>query len=178
MSYGPEIAKAAVSRDRGFAKANRYRVIISPPMRLAQFMGNASPSLDLFAESVTLPGKQINSFDYPFNALENMVKYPNGYMTEDVTVVFRLTNRYNIKALFDQWQRLIVNDNYLLEYAATYEGTIVIEQLNEMNQKVYGAQLNNAYPITVGGIDLSSESANSISKVSVTFTYTKLDTNI
>ena len=175
MAYGPDIVKAAVSKDSGFAKANRYQVMIIPPA------GDGPPSpfvvrkLDLFAENVTLPGKQINTFDYPFDALRNMVKYPNGFMTEDVSIVFRLTNTYDIKALFDRWQSYIINKNYLLEYPSMYETTILIKQLDEKNIPIYTVKLLNAYPLTVGAIDLNSESTNTISKLSVTFTYSTLE---
>ena len=167
-AYGPKDVLPQLNREGGFAKANRYQVLIST--------GDATTTemLDLFAENITLPGKQIMNFDYSLHALKNTVKHPNGFLLEDISITFRLTNTYDAKDFFDKWQESIITPTYLLNYSAVYERDIHIRQLNEKNKPIYEVTLLNAYPITVSAIELNSESSNSISKLTVSFTYTEI----
>lgn len=162
--------RAAITRENGLAKANRFAVnIFAPPA-----VGN-NEDINLFANSVTIPGKNIESYEYPLNALANSVKHPNGYTFEDIEINFNLTNTYATKRLFDRWHDAIINKDYMLHYPDNYEAVIVILQLDESGNFVYGIRLLDAYPTSVGSISLSNESTNTISQMSATFTYTHLE---
>lgn len=168
-----DILKASVARHRGYAKANRFSVNIFPAVTTG--IRGITNELNLYADSVSIPGKQIGSYDYALNSLMNIVKHPQGYTLEDVEITFNLTNTYFIKRLFDNWQKAIIDDKYMLHYPDNYEATILINQLDEKNRFVYGVKLLQAYPITINNIGLSNESTNTISKLSVTFTYTSIE---
>ena len=62
-------------------------------------------------------------------------------------------------------------ETYKVAYRDTYATDIVIQQLNEQNVPVYGMRLENAFPIAQSSIDLNQTSADSLQKLSVTFTY-------
>jgi len=159
--------KSFVSRDGGYARSNRFAVSFAAPGIAA-----SSEYITYMCESVSIPGKQITSFEYPFQALANAVKVPNGYTFDDVTCIFNLTHSYEMKKTFDTWMSNIITPNYLLNYTNSYETTVLIEQLNTYNQAIYGIELRNAYPITMQAIDLSNATTDEISKLSVTFTFT------
>ena len=74
--------------------------------------------------------------------------------------------------MFDNWLNLIVpRDTYKVAYRDTYATDIVIQQLNEKNVPVYGMRLENAFPISQSSIELNQTSADSLQKLTVSFTY-------
>lgn len=155
----------------GFAKANRFEVNFVPPVGDHRNVGGAS-EVSLLCDSITIPGKQINTFEYPFHLVKQDVKVPNGYIYEDVTCSILLTTDYNLKNLFDAWQNTIIGDDFLLSYAATYERDVTINQLDEkFGLPVYSCKLLGAYPVSVNSISLGNSLRDTISRFDVTFTY-------
>jgi hypothetical protein len=164
--------KSLVSASGGFAKANRFDINFTPPaLGLQNFDG--VNDVTILCESVSIPGKQISSFEYPLNLTENEVKVPNGYILEDVTCSFNLPTNYRIKKMFDLWQNFVIRPDYLLNYVDDYERDVTIRQLDEKNKAVYTCILYGAYPITVNSIALGNASPDTISKFDVTFAYNK-----
>lgn len=164
-----DILKSWVTKEEGFAKSNRFEVAFGPPGPGVNY-----EYLTCFCESISIPGKQITSFEYPFQAINNQVKVPNGYIFDDVTCVFLLTNKYTMKKVFDAWHQAIITPQYRLEYASNYERPVFISQLNEQNTPIYAVILENAFPISVGQINLSNTSTGEIAKLEVTFTFTNV----
>jgi hypothetical protein len=88
---------------------------------------------------------------------------------------FLLTNDYYIKKYFDMWQEMIIDTagrHYKAFYKDEYSTDIIIQQLSSSNDVIpgYTIKLENAYPITVGSIDLS-EGSDGMMELSVTFEY-------
>ena len=74
--------------------------------------------------------------------------------------------------MFDNWLNLIMpRENYLLSYREEYATDVVIQQLNEQNVPIYGMRLQNAFPISQSSIDLNQTSADTLQKMTVTFTF-------
>jgi hypothetical protein len=161
--------QAAIAKKGGMARTNRFRIRIP----------NGGNDISLLCESIKFPSKTISSFD--FSSWRNPIKIPNGFSNEDVTAVFHLTNDYYIKNFFDKWIDSIVNtDTYFVEYDSSYKTPIEIYQLDGKNNVVYGVKLNDAYPISIGSIDLDNTATDSTQKLSVDFTYntwTPIDLN-
>ena len=164
--------KAAIGGRGGINQPNRFEITFNPPGG-----GLNGQDITLLCESVSLPGYQINTFDYPFEAVLNSVKVPNGYTYEDVQCTFIVTNDYVIKRIFDTWKKTIITDEFRLNYARAYERDVKIASLNQRNEKKYEITLENAYPITVASIDLNNGTSNEITKLQVTFTYTHITNN-
>lgn len=166
--------KARIGKHDGLFSPNRFEVVFNPPAGM--FGAGASRAFSggniiLFTESLTLPGRQITTFEYPFEAVRQEVKVPNGYTNSDVECVFLLTNDFMVKKYFDEWVKAIITPDYLLNYTAQYETDVSISALDQKNVKRYTIKLLNAFPITVGDIALSNASTNEIGKLNVTFTY-------
>lgn len=155
--------KGFISGAGGLAPANRYIV------RVNGF------DLSTSAVSASFPGRQLTSFDAPYQAVRNNVKYANGFLYEDLTLVFRLTNNYNLRSYFESWQSFVVNKNYRINYPRVYERDVEVTQLNQQNQPVKTARMKQAYPISVQNVELSSESENTISTLTVVMTYVDLE---
>lgn len=167
MSSSINDFKSVILRNRGFAKANRFKVEITS----VPGASGSARDLNFLCESVNIPGKQITTLDYD-NGTHRPIKIPTGYIEDDVTMIFNLTNNYLVKRALDSWMQQIINANsYRLAYDAAYKRDIKISQLDENNAVVYTSILYAAYPITINSIDLDNNSESTISKATVVFTY-------
>ena len=121
-------------------------------------------------ESAQIPGRSLNTLD--FSADRETKKLPNGFIDDDVTMTFYLTNDYYMKDMFETWMSSIVDtENYQLGYKKNYQTDIVIQQLNTTDKAMYGVKLINAYPIAISAIGLNNESENAFQRLQVTFAY-------
>ena len=183
--------KSTISKKGGLAKTNRFSVFFTPPSASllnlnpetiisSAISGNFSArnlindprDISILCESVAIPGRQISTLDY--QAEKQTVKIPYGELHDDVTLNFLLTNDYYIKTMFDSWVGGIVDMNqYSIVYKKDIVTDIIIQQLDEKNIPIYGVKLENAFPTTVADITLDNNIENSISKLSVSFSYDK-----
>lgn len=181
--------KSLVSKKGGLAKANRFNVMFTPPTAsllngnlqgaiASAISGNFSAKnlvndprdISLLCDSVSIPGKQISTLDV--QTVKQLVKVPYGYLTDDVSLSFLLTNDYHMKTMFDAWINNIVdNDKYCVAYKEDIVTDVIIQQLDEQNTPIYGVKLEGAFPVTMSEIPLSNESANTISRLNVSFAY-------
>jgi hypothetical protein len=183
--------KSLISKKGGLARANRFRVIFTPPTQSllnlnpqtiissvisgnfsAKNLINDPRDIDILCDSVSIPGRQISTIDYI--AEKQSVKIPYGELHDDVTCTFLLTNDYYMKTVFDSWIGSIVDmDQYSLAYKKDITTDVIIQQLDEENTPIYGVKLEGAFPTTVNDIELSNESENTIQKLGVSFSYDK-----
>ena len=181
--------KSSITSHGGLAHTNRFAVYMAPPtaalfnldlqnILVSLVSGNFKASnlindprdITILCESCTLPGRQIMTLDY--QTFRQPEKLPYGYINEDVTFSFLLTNDYYVQKLFDKWQNLIINnDTYRIRYQEEFVTDVVIQQLNKANLPVYGVVLKGAYPISFNSVPLDNTAENSIQKCTVTFTY-------
>jgi hypothetical protein len=121
-----------------------------------------------------------------------------GYAKDDITMSFHVLNDYKTKDYFDKWQDLIVDqEDQQIKYANEYKKTVKIYQLQKgkafdilsanfsvfgigveldadirSSQKViYSVELEDAFPITVNGIDLADGSTDQTIEVSISLSY-------
>tara|TARA_R110000765_G_scaffold9042_5_gene28597 strand:+ start:9336 stop:10037 length:702 start_codon:yes stop_codon:yes gene_type:complete len=182
--------KSAISNHGGLAPQNRFGVIITPPtaavlsysniisdavqgkLSLGSVMTNSN-DLSFFVESCQFPGKQINSFEN--STVRNALKFPNGYVYEDVTMSFLVTNDYFVKELFDEWQNLIIDKTrYRAGYKDDYSSDITISQLDKSNVAVRTIKLKRAWPVGVNSIDFDNTAEGALVRVSVSFTFEEI----
>jgi len=181
--------KSTISKKGGLAKANRFNVMFTPPSGsllngnlqgaiASAISGNFSAKnlindprdISLLCDSVSIPGKQISTLDV--QTVKQLVKVPYGYLTDDVSLSFLLTNDYHMKTMFDAWINNIVdNDKYCVAYKEDIVTDVIIQQLDEQNTPIYGVKLEGAFPVTMSEIPLSNESENTISRLNVSFAY-------
>lgn len=182
--------KATISKKGGLAKANRFNVIFTPPSASllnlnpqsiigSLLSGNFSAGnlindprdISILCQSVTIPGRNISTFDHQDVRQSN--KFPYTFIDEDVTFTFLLTNDYYMRQMFDNWMSGIFDaDSYRVGYKKDYSVDVVIQQLNEKNIPVYGVRLQKAFPINIDSIELSQEGQDVV-KMSATFAYDK-----
>ena len=87
-----ENLKSEVVRRSGLANPNRFRAMINVPDYVREGGKFDMRSLDLLCESISFPGKQIETLDY--SMYRNPLKIPTGYINDDITISFRLTEEF------------------------------------------------------------------------------------
>lgn len=184
-----ENLKSSIVKHGGVAQENRFAVYMTPPNQTlfnidlsniitsaisgtfnVRSLINDPRDIAILCESCTLPGRQILTADY--QSVKQSVKVPYGFINEDVTFTFLLTNDYYIKKIFDRWSDQIINySTYRASYMKDYVTDVTIVQLNKKNLPIYKVVLQNAYPITFNPITLDNNAENTAQKFSVTLTY-------
>ena len=165
--------KSILARRGGLSKANRFDVLITLPRGIVADQGR---DLSFLVESSQIPGKQITSFEWSLYG--HTIKVPTGYILEDVTMVFNITNDYYVKKIFDDWQNKVIDEHaYLLAYDSAFKADVHIRQLNEQDEIVYSATLVRAYPISVQSMMMDNAADSTTQKLSVTFAYDLVEHN-
>ena len=179
--------KSTIGRKGGVAQANMFGIFIAQPLfnldvntiASSVLAGNTSLTqvfndprdISFLCESCSIPGRSIATNDYStWNS--NAKKIPYGFINEDVTFTFILTEDYSMKRFFDAWMDKIINfENSRARYLNTFTTDVNIIQMSKNGTPIYNVKLEGAYPTTVNAIELSTSSENTVQKLTVTLTY-------
>lgn len=177
----------------GFASPNQYY------LEMPAIPGSSLDARErnVLCRTTRLPGRQILTASRDVGIMKQQVGI--GYANEDITLSFHVLNDYKTRDYFDKWQNLIIDQNsQQIRYANEYKKTVKIYQLNKgkafdigldktfsvfglkinldfdlrtSDKIIYGVELENAFPITVNGIDLADGSTDQTVEVSVSLSY-------
>ena len=175
--------------DDGMAFPSKYEVLFLPPAG-SRGAGGAGASTNIFSqvlfgdvgnESKRDVSYQCNKFEFPPRTLDTVPdeniygparKLAVGYTYGDVTGSFYCHNDMREKKFFENWQRLAYNpQTFAMGYYDDYAGTIQIYQLDQRDNRRYGAELVECFPHTIAAQPVSSDIATGAHEVSVTFSY-------
>jgi hypothetical protein len=187
----PEIDKfkSVISKRGGLAPQNRFAVYMAIPLisfepqdLIAKFFDqgantgngifglNDPRDVSILCDSVTMPGRQVATAELQNNMLTK--KFAYGYMNDDVTFSFHITNDHFMKKYFEKWFNQIVDRRSMtLKYKAQYSTDIIIQQLDQRDVPVYTCTLKNAFPTTVASYDLTNSGENQTQRMSITMAY-------
>lgn len=161
-----ENLKSVIAKRKGISKPNKFDVEFMPPREL----NSDNQDLSILCESVSMPSRQISTID--FSTYRHSYKIPNGYSNVDVTCVFLMTGDFFPKNLFDRWTSLIVDPvTYRIRYVKDYSTNINIYQLDNNMERIYGIQLQQAFPTQIQALEYGQGSNDTAQKLSVTFSY-------
>lgn len=152
-------------RTRGLAKSSKYRVEIPFPTTnlVAANLGN------LFCESTSLPG--FNIATTPHRMYGEVREMPYEPMYDPVSMSFYVDAQLTIKTLFDEWMKLIINpDTRHIQYYNNFVRPVSLFSVTVDGQEPYKITLFEAYPKTIGSIQLSADGRDII-RLPVTFQY-------
>ena len=178
------------SRD-GYAKANRYEVVILLPSGVTngdfQGAGEAAMSTNVISnlhgetarrisfrcDSISIPGRNLrtqmngNIYGPPHEIVQGQTFAP-------VEATFYCGSDLAERYFFEDWQKITYNPTtYNINYYKEYIGSVEIYQLNEQDERTYGCKLEEVFPKTVAAIAYGHGSSNTINKVTVSFSYRK-----
>ena len=197
LPAGIDTLKATIGRRGGLAKGNRFALYITHPAKkpgllntdVEGILGNAARTIIsggslslrsfiedprdmyLLCESVTLPGRQIATQEHYTDM--KAVKKPYAYMNEDVNLVFHLTNDMYIWNFFNTWQQFIIDPNDRKVGFLEDIGSEVLIQImgNTDYIPVKTIKLKNAFPTSLGSIELSNTAENQTLRVTVSMAF-------
>ena len=169
----------------GFARPSRYEIIITPPSpdrfnNIRNFanrldtLGGLSETLrqtSLACESISFPGRNIDTTT-DTNIYGPSREIASGFSFAEVSATFRCSKDMREKRYFESWQRLSYDTvTWSMQYYEDYIGAVQIFQLDEEDNRVYGVELVEAFPKTIGAQTLDYSSTGEIHKLPVTFSY-------
>lgn len=154
---------------RGLANPNRFKAFFDVPQYVIDEVTDMNTrSLNILCESISFPGKQIESIDY--SMYRNLLKMPSGYMNDELSVTFRLTEDFLVKRVFERWQAGIIDQKtYKARYLDEYVKDLIFIHEDKQDDARYTIRAIDCYPITVSAIEKSNETTDSALKLSVTF---------
>jgi hypothetical protein len=158
----------------GLAKPNRFEVYIYFPGSLsAQLeLQVQQGALSLFCDSASFPSQNIGVKQQRIYGPNYQRPVSVDYGGEGIPMTFLVDANMRIKSIFDIWISKIVDPiQYFVYEPASYVSQIKINQLDEEDNIVYSAILEDAFPRSVGMLELSNSTQNQVHKLNVTFAY-------
>lgn len=139
---------------------------------LASIFGTAysiQRDLGLLVKNINLPGTTVETSVNYDRRYKNHV--PVSSTNDTVTMTFYCSPDHAERELFLKWIKSIVSDGNIVGFANDYERKIEAIILGRDGKRNKALVLNKAFPIRVGGVELSYENNNEISVFEVEFTY-------
>ena len=175
----------------GYAKANRYEVVIGLPSGATQasvddagldatatavqqlLSGDTARRISFRCDTISIPGRTLrtqmngNIYGPPHEVVQ-------GQTCAEVQASFYCGSDLAERYFFEQWQKISYNSKtFDINYYKEYVGSVDIYQLDERDERRYGIRLEEAFPKSLGEIAYGHASSNQINKVTVGFSYRK-----
>ena len=163
-------AMAWLRAENSYAVPNRFEVIITSPSKVASLRDQRKVSLR--CETINLPGRNLNTITdaMPYGTTREVVDGVT--YAEDITMTFAASCGLEERVFFEKWQELAFNkETWNVGYYDDYVKTIDIYLMDRQDKRRYGVKLYEAFPTTIGAIDLSYSSNNEIIRTPVTFSF-------
>ena len=173
-----EVTLNEVLNGGGFSRPSRYEVLLLPPRGSGNnpTSGNISNreivrKTSIACENISFPGRNIDTTT-DTNIYGPTREIASGFSYADISATFRCSSDMKEKLYFETWQRQSFNaQTWSMQYYEDYIGAVQIFQLDEKDKRVYGVELVEAFPKTIGAMALDYSNGNEIHKLSVTFSY-------
>jgi hypothetical protein len=170
-----EIESFKSALKNGLARSNLFKVNLPTiPNMGIQSGGLSAIDRNLLCKATNLPGRQIITNERMIGVKAEKLAY--GFLQEDVSMTFHVTNDYGLKKYFQAWQALIIDpDTYELSFKNEYSREVQIHQLDHQENIIYTCKLIEAFPTTVNAIELNND-PNGLVEINVQLSYRDWDT--
>ena len=154
----------------GGARANQFRVTITPPSGIAIGLDVRRSSFLVTASN--LPGSTLGEIAVPFRG-RNIYVTGDRPAPETWTVTFYNDTDFMIRNAMERWHNGINNfsENTGTSNPADYQTDLFVEQLDRDDTILKSYVFRNSFPLTIGTVDLSSAEAGEIETFEVTWRY-------
>ena len=128
--------------------------------------------VELRAETCTMPGRNLNTTT-DSNIYGPTREIVNGAgFSGEVSISFNSDIYLSERVFFERWQERAYNTvNWNAKYYDDYVGYVEIYSLDKKYGPNYGVRLHEAYPKTIGPLDLNSNPNGELLKIPVNITY-------
>lgn len=189
MAFSVNEMMAHINGVNGLSKSSKFMAYFRKyPNGIAQ-MGT-DRELSFLCDAVSVPGISYQTDEIRSSGYGNIEKRPYATIYQDVTLNFFCDNDGLVVDFMHKWLQAVFNFNdksspdsisnrglppNTFAYPKDYFGTIEIVQYfdeDEDQKEVFSIQLQEAYPISMGDIQLDWNNQDTLTKIAVTFTYT------
>ena len=160
----------------GGARANQYRVTITPPPGIA--IGLDVRRTSFLVTASQLPASTLGEIPVPFRGRTIYVSGDRP-APETWTTTFMNDTDFMIRNAMERWQNGINNmtDNEGLTNPVDYQVDVFVDQLDRNGATLKSYTLRGAFPTSLADIDLSYADNNSIETFTTSFTYQYFETD-
>ena len=154
----------------GGARANQFRVTITPPSGIA--IGLDVRRTSFLVKASNLPASELGEIAIPFRGRNIYVTGDRPAPTTWSTTFYNDTD-FMIRNAMERWQNGI-NDyanNTGVTASSDYQTDLFVEQLDRDDTVLKSYIFRSAYPSSIAVIELSSDSADSIEEFEVSWRY-------
>ena len=158
----------------GGARANQFRITITPPPGIA--IGLDVRRASFLVTTAGLPAVEMNFIQVPFRGRN--IAYPGDRATPaDWTVTFYNDTDFMIRNAMELWQNGINDfaDNTGVTSPADFQTDLLVEQLDRDDTILKSYILRNCFPSSIAAIPLSNAQADAIETFDVTWKYTHFE---
>ena len=155
----------------GGARANQYRVTITPPPGI-----NISPfdvrRTSFLVTGSNLPAMTLTPITVPFRGRSIYIAGDREFGTEWTVTFFNDTD-FMIRNAMERWSNGIndLADNTGVVAPADYQTDLTVEQLDRDDTVLKSYIFRSAWPTTIAAIELTSDTADAIEEFEVTWRF-------
>ena len=153
----------------GGARANQFRVTITPPPGIA--IGLDVRRSSFLAKASNLPGQTLGEIAIPFRGRNIYIAGDREF--ETWTTTFINDTDFMIRNAMERWMNGINDtvENTGVSSPADYTADLFVEQLDRDDTILKSYIFRNAYPLTTAQIDVAADTTNTIEEFEVTWRY-------
>ena len=154
----------------GGARANQFRVTITPPPGIA--IGLDVRRASFLVTASRLPESNLGEIAVPFRG-RNIYVAGDRPAPETWTTTFFNDTDFMVRNAMERWHNGINNfaDNTGVTSAADFQTDLFVEQLDRDDTILKSYIFRNAFPLTISAIDLTNEETTTIETFEVTWRY-------
>jgi len=157
----------------GGARANQYRVFVTPPSFSG--LGLNTTVTSFLCTATNLPASTLGEIAVPFRG-RNIYVSGDRPAPETWTTTFYNDTDFMIRNAMERWHEGINGFESNLSNAgaktpAGYQTDLIVEQLDRDDAILKSYTFKNAYPLTISAIELTSAEAGEIETFEVTWRY-------
>ena len=153
----------------GGARANQFRVTITPPPGIA--IGLDVRRSSFLAKASNLPGQTLGEIPVPFRGRNIYIAGDREFETWSTT--FINDTDFMVRNAIERWMNGINDlvENTGVSTPAEYSADLFVEQLDRDDTVLKNYIFRNAHPLTVAQIDVAYESTNALEEFELTWRY-------
>ena len=154
----------------GGARANQFRVTVTPPPGIA--IGLDVRRTSFLVRGSNLPAQTLTPIEIPFRGRKIYIAGDREFADEWTTTFMNDTD-FMIRNAMERWSNGIndLADNTGVIAPADYQSDLTVEQLDRDDTVLKTYVFRSAWPTTISAIDLTSDAADAIEEFEVTWRY-------
>ena len=144
--------------------------ILAPTMMAVQNLMNGVGSINIKCHTATFPQRTLQTFEIKQNTTP--FRAPFSAIYDPVTFSFYSNANGDTRAYFDIWQRAVFNvRSNTMNFYKEFTSDIELYVHNDAGARTYGVKLFEAWPLSVGPLDVSYSQVDNYQSVVTTIAY-------